>query len=63
MSDELSGISLSNTNMVYYLIDPYARQAIWDLIVKYKHGILFNRSLCQMSYLGSHCQIQTWYTI
>jgi len=44
-------------------VDPYARRAIWDLIVKYKHGMLFNRPLRQTSYLGSHCKIQTWYVV
>ena len=33
-------------------VDPYARRAIWDLLVKYKHGIeLFHVSLVYIKYL------------
>jgi ATP-binding cassette subfamily A (ABC1) protein 2 len=34
-------------------VDPYARRAIWDLIVKYKHGILFNRIYHEQEYTVS----------
>ena len=34
-------------------VDPYARRAIWDLIVKYKHGMLFNRVYHEQEYTVS----------